>query len=163
MVKQIYSANIRKIFQNKKTIEDAFKIKITKKDEIIEIEGNPENEFIAVEAIEAINLGFPVSEATILKQDGFAFDKILIKSISRRRNLSQVRGRIIGVERKALNNIEYLTECAIVLHDNTLGVIGRAENVKKAVYALKKLIGGSKHANVYRYLEDEKAMEKEEI
>jgi ribosomal RNA assembly protein len=163
MVKQIYCENPRKIFQNKKTIEEALNVKISGQEKIVQIEGNEANEFTALQALEAINLGFSISDAITLKYDDFVFEKIKIKSIARRRNLSQVRGRIIGVERKVLSNMEYLTDTIIVLHDNEVGVIGRSENVRKTIYALKKLIGGSKHANVYRYLEEEKAKERSEF
>jgi ribosomal RNA assembly protein len=163
MTKQIYCKNSRKILQNKKTIETTFKIKLLIKENIIEIEGDEEKEFIAMQAINAVDIGFSINEAANLKYDDYVFEKILIKNISKRRNLSQVRGRIIGEERKALNNIEYLTDTSIVVHDNTVGIIGRSENVRKTAYALKKLIAGSKHANVYRYLEEEKAKERQEF
>jgi ribosomal RNA assembly protein len=160
MTKQIYCENPRKIFQNKKAIETAFRIKLLKQENIIKIEGEESNEFTALQALEAIDMGFAISDALLLKEEDFIFEKIKIKSISHRRNLSQVRGRIIGEERKVLNNIEYLSDTNIVLHDNLVGIIGLSDNVRKASYALKKLIAGSKHANVYRYLEEEKAKER---
>ncbi|WP_289460329.1 KH domain-containing protein, partial [Klebsiella pneumoniae] len=83
------------------------------------------------------------------KNEDFILEKIPIKSHSRRANLSQVRGRIIGTKRRALDQLEGLTNCQIILHDNTLGIIGDIQDVKKASFALKKLIRGSNHSKVY--------------
>lgn len=162
MVETIYSQNIRKILQNKKILENSLKVKISVKENIVSLTGNAEDEFIALQAIDAINLGFAIADVIALRYDDFVLEKIPIKKISKRRNLSQVRGRIIGVERKVLRNIEDLANCVIALHENTVGIIGKSDNVRKTAYAIKKLIAGSKHANVYRFLEEENAKEREQ-
>jgi KH domain-containing protein len=161
MTKQIYSALARKIGQHKKEIETALSVKLNISSNVITIEGEATNELTAEEAIEAINLGFSIDQALELKNEDFIFQKISIKKVTKRSDLSQVRARVIGTERKALRNIEYLTNCDIVLHENVVGVIGQFDDVKKAVYALKKLISGSKYANVYKYLEDQRVRERE--
>jgi len=153
MVEQIYSENIRKILLNKTEIEKTLKIKITNKENLLVIEGNPENELNAIDFFEAIDLGFSVAKALDLKYDGFEFRKIKIKSVTSRKNLSQVRARIIGKHRKVMDNIEYLTGCDLALHDNTVGIIGPREAVNVAEEALKNLIAGSKHATIYAFLE----------
>jgi ribosomal RNA assembly protein len=160
MTEQLYCESLRKILTNKKQIEDSLNVKLTTKGKIIFIDGDPADELIGLEVIEAMELGFSVSEALDLKNEEFKFEKIYIKSLEKRRDLSQVRARIIGTQRRALKNIESLTNCDIVLHDNVVGIIGRVDDVRKAAYALKKLIGGSKHANVYTYLEEENLKEK---
>ncbi len=160
MVEQIYSEVPRKILQNKKSIQTTLKVKLSVKGSIIEIKGNPTDEMITREVIEAIGMGFTVPQALDLKNDDFTFLKIPIKVISHRKDLSQVRARIIGTQRKVLKNIEFLTNCDIVLHDNSVGIIGNDEDVKRAAYAMRKLIAGSKHANVYMYLEEENAKQK---
>jgi len=160
MTEQLYSESTRKILKNKKHIENALKVKLSLKKGIFLIEGKPEDELIAEEVIEAMSLGFSVNQALDLKNEEFSFQKIPIKAISHRNDLSQVRARIIGTHGKALKNLEFLSGCDIVVHENYVGIIGHNEDVKKAVYALRKLIAGSKHANVYGYLEDENAKQK---
>ena len=127
---------------------------------MIFIDGNAADEMIALQVIEAMGLGFSAAEALDLKNEKYSFATIPIKTIAKRRNLSQVRARVIGTQRRVLDNIESLTGCEIVLHDNMVGIIGLVENVRKAAYAVRKLISGSKHANVYSYLEEEKEKEK---
>ena len=160
-MEKLYLENSRKVIQNKRLIENALKVKLEIKAGVVTIEGAPEKELIALNVMEAINLGFTVPLALELRLEDFAFEKMPIKNIiSRKRDLSQVRARIIGTKRRALDQLEYLTGCDVVLHDNVAGIIGRTEDVKKAAYALRKLIAGSKHSNVYAYLEEENAKEK---
>jgi ribosomal RNA assembly protein len=156
-MEQIYSENIKKIFENKRLIEKTFKIKLSIKEKIVFLDGKAEDEFIALEAIEAINLGFSILKVLNLAEEDFIFKKILIKAITKRENLAQVRARVIGKQRKALNTIEDLTDCDLVLHDNTVGIIGLRENVENAAYAMGHIIAGSKHSVMYGYLEKKKA------
>jgi ribosomal RNA assembly protein len=163
MVEQIYTEKLRKVLDNKKQIGKSFNIKISNKGNIIFLEGNPADEIIAMDAIEAINLGFPVNEACYLRDDNIVFEKISIKAISKRKNRELIRGRIIGERRRVLDTIEDLTDCKIVVHDNLVGIIGRIEDIEKAVYAVKKIIAGSRHASVYAYLEEQKALERHQL
>lgn len=159
MVEQIYSKSIRKIQQNKSALEKGLNIKISIQNNIVFLEGKAEDEFIAKSAIDALNLGFAVSQVLDLKREGFILEKIPIKAITNRINLAQVRARVIGTERKVLRTIESLTDCDIVLHDNTVGIIGPIEEVKKASFVLKRIIAGSEHAKMYAWLEKKYAEE----
>jgi ribosomal RNA assembly protein len=160
MTEKIYSNNIRKILQNKKLLETSLKLKMTNQANIISLDGKAEDEYLGLKVIEAINLGFSITKALFLKEEDFTFEKIQIKPIAKRNDLSQVRGRVIGQRRKVLDTIEGLTDTFIVLHDNSVGIIGRVSDVQKAVYVLKRIIAGSKHANMYAWLEKRKAEER---
>ena len=89
MTEQIYSENIRKIMQNKKQLEKELNIKIKKEKNIILVEGKPEDEFLALQAIEAINLGFSVPKALLLKEEDITFKKINIKDLTKRKDLER--------------------------------------------------------------------------
>ena len=73
MTEQIYSENTRKIIKNKKVIEETLNVKLSKKENIIFIEGDAENEYICLQAIEAINLGFSIKVALLLKDEEIVF------------------------------------------------------------------------------------------
>jgi len=163
MVEQIYSITARKISQNKRHIEQSLNVRLDVRGNIIFFSGKAEDELVCREVIEAINLGFSVSQALDLKHEDSAFEKILIKSLSKRKDLSQVRARIIGSGRKVLRTIESLTGAEIVVHENIVGIIGPVECVKKASFAVKKIIMGSKHTNVYAWLEQQVAIEREKF
>ena len=160
MTEKIYLENSRKIIQNKKQLESSLKVKLEINGGVVTIDGDSDKEMVALNVLEAIELGFDLASALDLRLDDFAFEKIKIKNIAKRNNLYQVRARIIGTQRRALDQIESLTGCEIVLHDNTVGIVGHIEDVKRAGYALKKLIAGSKHANVYALLEEQNAKER---
>ena len=69
--------------------------------------------------------------------------------------MSEVRGRIIGREGKTKRTIEEISGCDLYINEdiNQIGIIGNAESIEEATTALTNLIKGSKHANVYRFLE----------
>lgn len=160
MTETIYSESARKIIQNKKLLEDTLKVKLSIASKVVTIEGEAADEFVALRVIEAINLGFVVPKALFLKEDDFTFQKLLMKNITKRTDMSQVRGRLIGTQRKVLDTIESLTDTYIVVHENSVGIIGKIEDVDKATYVIKRIIAGSKHANMYAWLEKKKAEER---
>ena len=149
---QIYVENLRKITQNKRLIESVLKVKLKIKEKIVSMEAEPENEFLASQVIEAINLGFSVPEALTIKGEENLFEKINIKDNTKRKDMVSVRGRVIGKEGRALERLEGLTNCIISIHGNVIGIIGNVLDVKDARTALIKLINGSKHSNVYALL-----------
>jgi len=67
--------------------------------------------------------------------------------------MESVRGRIIGKNGKAIKTLSDLTKCYLELKDNELGIIGNEEHIELAIESTIQLIGGSKHANVYKGLE----------
>ena len=160
MTETIYSENARKVIQNKKLLEDSLKVKLTIKSKVVTIEGDSPDEFVALRVMEAVNLGFTIPKALFLLEEDFAFEKLAIKNIVKRNDLSQVRGRLIGTQRKVLDTIESLTDTYLVVHENQVGIIGKIEDVDKASYVLKRIIAGSKHANMYAWLEKKKAEER---
>jgi len=160
MTEQIYSENARKIIKNKKIIEETLKVKLSSKENIVFIKGDAENEYICLQAIEAIDLGFSIKESLLLKDEEIIFKQINIKSIAKRRDMSQIRARIIGTNGRVIDTLESLTDCFFAVHNNTVGIIGNIENMKTALYALENLIAGSKHASVYAYLEKKLAESK---
>jgi len=160
-MEQIYSNNLKKIIKSRKEIENSFKVKIQDKKDFLLIEGNPVDEIRCLDFIQAVDLGFSIPAALNLREEGFIFRVIRIKDIAKRKNLSQVRGRVIGKNRKVMDNLEFLTNTSISLHNNLIGAIGLEEDVKKLEKALINLIAGSKHSGIYGFLEKEKSKERE--
>jgi len=148
-MQEIYIENLKKIILNKKKLEKEFKIKLTNKGKNIFIEGFPDNEFIAIGVLKALDLGFSLNQALQLKQEEIILQTINIKDITKRQDLKRVRARIIGTHRRALNTLENLTKCDICLHENKVGIIGNTTEIEDAVQAIMSIIQGSKHGNVY--------------
>lgn len=157
MTEQAYFESIRKIIENKRILESSFKVKLLVREHIVRIEGKSEDELFAMQALEALDLGFSIKKVLLLLEENMVFEKILIKAISNRKSLEQVRARVIGTNRKALDTIEDLTGCFLSLHNNTVGIIGDESDVKNASFAIKRIIAGSKHSVMYGWLEKKKA------
>ena len=149
----LISEKIPKILKSKKILEEKLNVKISNNGKEITIEGTPEDEYIAEQIIEAINLGFQISTAIAIKKEDFIFEKINIKNYTNSKNLERVRGRIIGKGGKALKNLSLLTKCRLSIDGNKIGIIGEYQYVKNAKEAIISLARGSKHGNVYAFLE----------
>ena len=83
-----------------------------------------------------------------------AFRIINIKDFTRRKNLTEVKGRLIGTHGKTKETIEHISGCKIIIRDHQVGIIGHAEEIEHALMGISRLIEGSKQSNVYRYLEN---------
>jgi len=149
----LVSDDISKVVKNKKRLERLLNVKIIIKREEISVEGIPEDEYIAEKVIDAINFGFPVSAALLIKEEEFLFEILDIKKYTHRKDFETIRARIIGKGGKTLKTLNTLTGCYFELKDNDVGIIGSSELIKNAQDAVIFLIQGSKQANVYSFLE----------
>jgi len=110
--------------------------------------------YLAREIIRAIARGFnPEVARQLLKQD-YGFDLISLTDYARNPNdLTRLRGRVIGEGGKSRRTIEELTQTTICVFGKTVGIIGPIEFSTDARVAVIKLLSGSAHATVYRWLE----------
>jgi ribosomal RNA assembly protein len=152
-MKKIISDKIARILKNKNNLEEELNIKISVKGEEVEIDGEPEDEYIAEQVIDAINMGFPYSTAFLIKKEDYFFEILNIKDYTTKKDLKSVRARIIGKNGKTLKVLADLSGCFFELKDNSVGIIGNPELIRPAQDALISLIRGAKQANVYTGLE----------
>ena len=81
------------------------------------------------------------------------FEILNIKNYMRGKNIVRVKGRIVGEDGRALMTLSQLADCYLEIKGNNVGIIGNPENIERAQNAIIMLIKGSKHANVYAFLE----------
>ena len=139
--------------RTKPELEKAFNVKIDIKGKQVTIDGEAVNEFEASHIVEAIGFGFSTKKALLLKDPEYTFRRIRIKDFTRRKNLEDVRARIIGKEGKSKKTIEDISGVYLELNKNEVGLIGPTEDIEQETAALTNLIKGTKHANVYKKLE----------
>ncbi len=156
MTQEIYAQNLKEIINNRDIIEKELKVKISNQGRNIFIDGPGENEYLCLKIIEAINLGFSLNKALSLKNENILFQVLNIKEITKRKDLREVRARIIGTLGKTKQNLQNLSDCLISIHNNQVGIIGEAEYIKEAIISLRCLIQGSKQGNIYARLEKKK-------
>ena len=141
------------IKRTKKELERKLKVKLILVGKQLSIQGKSFEEYEAQLVIEAIDLGFSAEKALLLKNEDFVFRKIHIKDHTRRKNLQEVRGRIIGTRGKTKKTLESLTGSHIMINDNFVSIISPSVNVEEATTAIANIIRGTKQTNAYRFLE----------
>lgn len=139
--------------REKHELEQQLGVKVSVLGRRISLEGAAVNEYIALLVVEALALGFTLKQALSLKDEDKVFRKIHIRDFTRRKNLHDVRARLIGREGKTKRTIEEISDCDVVIGESVVGIIGNATTVDSAVQAAINVIKGSKQANAYRYLE----------
>ncbi len=145
--------NINKVKKAVPAIENRVKVKISFRKESVVVKGSELNEFLIEKVVQAIDFGFKVDDALLLLNEDFVLEFIEVKEHTRRKNLKEVRARLIGTGGKARKTIENLTGSEIVIHNNTVGVIVDSEHLDAVVQGVESLIQGAKHGNVFAYLE----------
>ena len=143
----------KELIRAKKELESKLNVKLIIKGKRVEINGNSLDEYEASMVVEAIGFGFPADVALLVKEEDFMFRKIHIKDFTRRKNLEEVRSRIIGTHGKTKKTIEQISDTNIIIKDNEIGIIGNTESIEYAITAITNIIKGSKQSNAYGYLE----------
>jgi len=138
-------------------IENKVKVRISQKGRSIEIKGSELNEFLVAKIIQAIDFGFDTEDALTLVNPDVILNFINIKDHTRKKNLREVRSRIIGTEGRVKGTIQELTGSSIVINDNKIGLIAEAAHADTALQAVVSIIQGSKQSNVFSYLEKQNA------
>lgn len=149
----ILSEKLPRILKNKKRLESKLNIKISNRGKEVQINGKPEDEYIAEKVINALNFGFPFSVTISIKEENLEFEILNIKDHTTRKDLKRVRARIIGKGGKTLKTLNQLTKCNFELKDNFVGIIGSPELIENAQESVIFIIKGAKQSNVYSHLE----------
>ncbi len=107
------------------------------------------------EVIRSIGRGFNPDIALLLLKADYCLELIDLKEYfgKSKDSLLRIKGRVIGSEGKTRKLIEELTEAHVCVYGKTIGVIGLPESTFLAREAIEKLIRGSPHSGVYKFLE----------
>ncbi|MBT7706148.1 hypothetical protein HN747_01745 [archaeon] len=153
MVRTISVDHMRKIKRAVPKIEAKVKIRFSFGSTFVTIKGKETVEFIVEKIVQAIDFGFEMEDAFLLLDTNYSLEFIDIKEHTHRKNLHDVRSRVIGRNGKALNTIENLTESVLAVKDNRVGLISRAETIGSVEQAIESIIRGAKHGNAFAALE----------
>lgn len=152
-MKTIILTKVARIIKSRRKLEAELNVKITNRGKEVKINGSPEDEYTAEKVLDALEFGFPLSYALLIKKEDYIFERINIKDHTKRPDLERVRGRIIGTGGGTLRTLNQLTKCFFELKDNEIGIVGDPEYIQNAQEAIISLIKGSKQSNVYSHLE----------
>jgi len=138
------------LFEKKREIEEATNTRIKLNDEIT-LEGDCIELMDVNKIIKAVGRGFPVDTALELTDE--KKNLCIISLPYDRKKLKRIKSRIIGTGGRSRKKIEKLTFTYISVYGKTVSIIGKYDNVDIAREAIEKLIRGSPHSNVYRFIE----------
>src|SRR3989338_2312506 len=97
----IYFKKLNELRKNKSQLEKKLNTKITLKGRQVTLTSkNPLEEYEASIIFDAMNFGFSAKKALLIKEQEMLFRIINIKHFTRKRNLNEVRARIIGTKGK---------------------------------------------------------------
>lgn len=149
----IITNRTKEIRKNLKELQDKLKVAITILGKKVTIAGESLDEYEAMNVIDAIASGFSAKKALTLLDEDNIFRKLHIKDFTRRKDLKEVRARIIGREGRTKHTLENIANCEIAIQENTISIIGTAESIDNITTAIKNIVRGTKQANAYNFLE----------
>jgi ribosomal RNA assembly protein len=152
-MKKIITERVGSIVKEKKRLEEALNLKISNRGKEFYLEGEPLDEYEAEQVLNAVNFGFKIEIALMIKEKELSLNILSIKDYTKRKDMSIIKSRIIGTKGKTMKTLSELTDCFFEVHNNEVGIIGHPEKMKIAQEAVINLIRGAKQANVYKYLE----------
>ena len=143
-------------------------ITIDSKEGQVKVEGTDENAIPllrAVEIINAINCGFSPERAfEMIGDEDLLLDIIDLSRVADNpQKLDRLRGRIIGKDGRAREQIENMTEVDLSVFGHTVALIGYPEQMKIARAAIDMLIEGVPHENVFAFLDRKKKEAKQDM
>lgn len=145
--------------QTKKNIEKKTKTRLeidSEKGEVIvrSRATNATGFYTGMDIIRAIGRGFSPEHAFLLLDSQNALEIVFISDWVKgsEKEFNTKRGRIIGRNGKAREEIEDHTDCVISVQGKTIAIIGKTENVSKAKRAIEMLLTGARHAKVFEFL-----------
>lgn len=108
----------------------------------------------AKDIVTAIARGFPPEKALQLLQDDTYLRVIDLEEMTQNdQELSRQKSRLIGRKGKARKFLEKMTHTDIRVYGKSIAIIGNLENLELATRAIEKLVSGTPHGHVYRYIE----------
>ncbi len=124
--------------------------------EAVRIEGSAYDEFVARNVVHAFGRGFDIDIACRLANSDYYFSAIDLEQIfGNEKRIKQVKARIIGEEGRTKRYIEQVSSTRISVYGNTVGFIGKVENIREAEVAVNTLIDGGTHRLAYKKMETE--------
>lgn len=147
--------------ETRKKIEELTQVKLTVNSDLGEVTFNdqdiedPLTIFKVENIVRAIARGFSPEHAFLLLNDDMDFFVFDIRDYvgNKPTHVHRLKSRVIGTQGKTKRVLEHLTLTNISIYGHTVAIIGNILDIDIAKKAIDKLLSGSKHASVYRYVE----------
>jgi len=135
-------SEIEKLGEIKLSISDEGEIEISSKD--------PVKEWRSIDIIKAIGRGFEPRIALKLLNEEYEFKLTGLKDIfSSEKQRIRYKARVIGTKGKVKTAIEEISNANICIYGNTIGIIGKMDEVDLAGRAINMILNGASHGSVF--------------
>ena len=130
------------------------KIEIDSAEGDVIITGEGEAFFKAHDIVKAIARGFAPKRALTLLKDDYLLKIVDITEYTGKNGSTQKarKGRVIGREGSAREEIEKRTHCLISVYGKTVAIIGLADEIQNAQESVQMLLSGAKHETMESFL-----------
>ena len=110
----------------------------------------------ARDMVKAIGRGFSPQKAYQINKPSYGFDLLQLRDFvgTSTNAIREVRSRLIGKNGRTRNIIEQTSSSYVSVFGNTVGIISEQRILKIVREGIIKLINGSKHSTVYKFLEE---------
>ena len=132
-MKKLILDKMMRVVKARSLLEKELSVKLDIRGREVTINGNAEEEYLAERVLEAINFGFEMDVALMMKEDDLIFEVLNIKDYTKRNDLERIRGRLIGTGGKTKQTLIQLTQCFIEYKENKVAIIGQAERIEFAM------------------------------
>ncbi len=144
--------------ETKRAIEEqtASALTIDSEEGLVTVEGeDPVQVLLAGSVVQAIGRGFsPENAFALLQDEDLIFEQIDLGGLTdSQRQLDRIRGRVIGRDGKAREQIEHMTGTHLSVQGKTVALIGLPDQVKDARTAIEMLLRGVPHESVFTFLD----------
>lgn len=144
--------------ETKRVIEEqtASALTIDSEEGLVTVEGeDPVQVLLAGSVVQAIGRGFsPENAFALLQDEDLIFEQIDLGGLTdSQRQLDRIRGRVIGRDGKAREQIEHMTGTHLSVQGKTVALIGLPDQVKDARTAIEMLLRGVPHESVFTFLD----------
>jgi ribosomal RNA assembly protein len=119
-------------------------------------EGDAFKAMKAKDIVTAIARGFSPERAFRLLDDDAYLELVDIKDYvgDSEKAIRRHKGRIIGTNGKTRRLIEEMTQTEISVKGKHVAIIGKLENANLAMEGIMKLLGGTPHGDVYKFIQN---------
>ena len=110
---------------------------------------------LAGSVVQAIGRGLsPENAFALLEDEDLVFEQIDLGGLTEsQRQLDRIRGRVIGRDGKAREQIEHMTGTHLAIQGKTVAIIGLPDQAKDARTAIEMLLRGVPHESVFTFLD----------
>lgn|SRR3989344_443373 len=108
--------------------------------------------------VRAVGRGFNPEVALLLLGEEMMLEMVDMRDFSKnsKKRLARMKSRLIGRKGLAWKMLESLTDTHLSVYGRTVALIGHLNEVMIAKQAVERLLQGSPHGNVYRFIQNQR-------